>query len=83
MVLVLRGALLRTFVGLLLGSMLAVLLGLMARAFLLGLGATWVHPWSLALTWGVLLAVGLLAALPPALRAARTPPTVTLNESAQ
>ncbi|MCK9365867.1 MAG: ABC transporter permease [Metallibacterium scheffleri] len=83
MVLVLRGALLRTLVGLLLGSMLAVLLGLMARAFLFGLGATWVHPWSLVLTWGVLLVTGLLAALPPALRAARTLPTVTLNESAQ
>ena len=80
---VLRGALLRTLIGLLLGSVLAVLLGLMMRALLLSLGATWVHPWSLALTWGVLLAVGLLAALPPALRAARTPPTVTLNESAQ
>lgn len=81
--LVLRGALLRTLVGLVLGSVLAVLLGLMARAVLRGLGASWMHPWSLVLTWAVLLATGLLAALPSALRAARTPPTVTLNENAR
>ncbi len=83
LMLVLRGALLRTLIGLVLGSVLAVLLGLMARAVLRGLGASWMHPWSLVLTWAVLLATGLLAALPSALRAARTPPTVTLNESAQ
>ena len=83
LMLVLRDALLRTLIGLVLGSMLAALLGLMARAVLRGLGASWMHPWSLVLTWVVLLATGLLAALPSALRAARTPPTVTLNDSAQ
>lgn len=78
--LVLRGALLRTLIGLLLGSGLAVLLGLLARNLLLQLGASWIQPWSLMLTWLVLLAVGLLAALPPALRAARTPPGVVLGD---
>ena len=82
LLLVLRGAMLRTLIGLLLGSMLAVLLGLLSRALLLSLGSSWLQPWSLAITWLVLLAMGVLAALLPALRAARTPPTVTLNESA-
>ncbi len=78
--LVLRGALLRTLIGLLLGSGLAMLLGLLARDLLLQLGASWIQPWSLMLTWLVLLAVGLLATLPPALRAARTPPGVVLGD---
>ena len=82
LVLVLRGALYRALIGLALGSVLAVLLGLLARAFLRGLGASWMHPWSLVLTWVVLLTTALLAAMPSALRAARTPPNVVLNESA-
>ena len=80
--LVLRGALLRTLIGLLLGTVLTVLLGLLARSLLLQLDSTWLQPWGLALTWCVLLATGVLAALPSALRAARTPPHVVLNESA-
>ncbi|MHB8311381.1 ABC transporter permease [Metallibacterium sp.] len=83
MLLVLRGAMLRTLVGLMLGSALAILLGLLARALLLSLGSSWLQPWSLAITWLVLLAMGVLAALLPALRAARTQPNVVLNEAAQ
>ena len=83
LLLVLRGAMLRTLIGLLLGSVLAVLLGLLSRALLLLLGASWLQPWSLAITWLVLLAMGVLAALLPALRAARTPPNVVLNEAVQ
>ena len=37
-------------------------------------------PWSFALVTLVLFATGLLACLVPALRAARTPPTVALQE---
>lgn len=83
LLLVLRGAMLRTLIGLLLGSVLAVLLGLLSRALLLSLGASWLQPSSLAITWLVLLAIGALAALLPALRAARTPPNVVLNEAVQ
>ncbi|MHB1897836.1 MAG: hypothetical protein ACYCOY_14535, partial [Metallibacterium sp.] len=67
-------------VGLVIGSGVAVLLGMTVRSLLLGLSG--LNPTAMLLTWLVLIATGFLATLGPALRAARTPPTVSLNESA-
>ena len=66
--------------GLLIGTGLALLLTRSERALVLG--TNWLNLHALLLTWLVLIATGFLAALAPALRAARTPPTVSLNESA-
>ena len=78
--LILRTGLRPLAIGLVIGSVIAVLLGMTAHSFLLGLSSS--NPTALLLTWLVLIATGLLATLAPALRAARTPPTVSLNESA-
>ncbi|MHB1283877.1 MAG: ABC transporter permease [Metallibacterium scheffleri] len=66
--------------GLLIGTGLALLLTRSARTLVLGAG--WLNLHALLLTWLALLVMGILATLGPALRAARTSPTVSLNESA-
>ena len=78
--LILRTGLRPLAIGLVIGSVIAVLLGMAAHSFLLGLNGF--NPIAMLLTWLVLIATGLLATLAPALRAARTSPTVSLNESA-
>ncbi|THD08479.1 ABC transporter permease [Metallibacterium scheffleri] len=78
--LILRAGLRPLAIGLVVGSVIAVLLGMAAHAFLLGLRGF--DPSAMLLTWLVLLATGFLATLGPALRAARTSPTVSLNDSA-
>ena len=78
--LILRAGLRPLAIGLVLGSVFAALLGMAAHALLLGLSGF--DPSAMLLTWLVLLVTGFLAALGPALRAARTSPTVSLNESA-
>ena len=78
--LILRTGLRPLAIGLAIGSVIAVLLGMAAHSLLLGLDGF--SPAATLLTWLVLIATGLLATLAPALRAARTPPTVSLNEGA-
>jgi hypothetical protein len=78
--LILRTGLRPLAIGLVIGSVIAVLLGMAAHSLLLGLDGF--SPAATLLTWLVLIATGLLATLGPALRAARTSPTVSLNESA-
>ena len=78
--LILRTGLRPLAIGLVVGSVIAALLGMTAHSFLLGLDG--LNPTAMLLTWLVLIATGFLATLVPALRAARTPPTVSLNESA-
>ena len=78
--LILRTGLRPLAIGLVIGSVIAALLGMTAHSFLLGLDG--LNPTAMLLTWLVLIATGFLATLVPALRAARTPPTVSLNESA-
>ena len=78
--LILRTGLRPLAIGLVIGSVIAVLLGMAAHSLLLGLDGF--SPAATLLTWLVLIATGFLATLVPALRAARTPPTVSLNESA-
>ncbi|MCK9365868.1 MAG: ABC transporter permease [Metallibacterium scheffleri] len=78
--LILRAGLRPLAIGLAVGSVLAVLLGMTAHALLLGLSG--LDPSAMLLTWLVLSTTGFLATLGPALRAARTSPTVSLNESA-
>jgi predicted permease len=78
--LILRAGLRPLAIGLVVGSVIAVLLGMAAHALLLGLSGF--DPSAMLLTWLVLLVTGFLATLGPALRAARTSPTVSLNESA-
>ncbi|MHB8311567.1 MAG: FtsX-like permease family protein, partial [Metallibacterium sp.] len=79
--LILRAGLRPLAIGLVVGSVIAILLGMTAHSFLLGLSG--LNPTAMLLTWLVLIATGLLATLAPALRAARTSPTVSLNESAR
>ncbi|MHB1284718.1 MAG: ABC transporter permease [Metallibacterium scheffleri] len=78
--LILRAGLRPLAIGLVVGSVIAVLLGMAAHALLLGLSGF--DPSAMLLTWLVLLVTGFLATLGPALRAARTSPTVSLNDSA-
>jgi len=78
--LILRAGLRPLAIGLVVGSVLAVLLGMAAHALLLGLSGF--DPSAMLLTWLVLIMTGFLATLGPALRAARTSPTVSLNDSA-
>lgn len=78
-VLILRAGLRPLAIGLVVGSVIAVLLGMTAHSFLLGLSG--LNPTAMLLTWLVLITTGFLATLGPALRAAQTPPTVSLNES--
>ncbi len=79
-VLILRTGLRPLAIGLVVGSVIAALLGMAAHSLLLGLDGF--SPAATLLTWLVLIATGLLATLVPALRAARTSPTVSLNEGA-
>ncbi len=78
--LILRAGLRPLAIGLVVGSVFAALLGMAAHALLLGLSGF--DPSAMLLTWMVLIMTGFLATLGPALRAARTSPTVSLNESA-
>jgi len=78
--LILRAGLRPLAIGLVLGSVFAALLGMAAHALLLGLSGF--DPSAMLLTWLVLIMTGFLATLGPALRAARTSPTVSLNDSA-